>query len=65
MTITFVPKKLATAQVALQTTSRAQCDRVLLYPCSAVLSDVKDKFHDSETIQILTRYDSSVTGGLI
>ena len=36
---------------------------VLLYRYSAVLSDVKDKFHESEKIQILTRYDSSVTGG--
>ena len=38
----------------------AHCDRVSLYRCNAILSDVKDKFQDSETVQITTGPDSSI-----
>ena len=48
MTIYFAPKALATAQAVLQQTRRAQCDQMSLYHYNAVLSDVKDKFQESE-----------------
>ena len=35
--------------------------RCHLYRYSAVLSDVKDKFQEGETIKIITGLDSSVT----
>ena len=50
MTITFAPKIFATAQAALEKTGQAQCDRVCLYHYNAVLSGVKDKFQENETI---------------
>ena len=38
-----------------------QCDRVSLYRYNAVLFCVEDEFKGSETIQIITGLDSSVT----
>ena len=65
VTITFTPQKLPTAQAALLKTGRAQCDQVSLYFYNAVISDVKDKFQESETIEIITELDSSVTAASI
>ena len=62
MTITFAPKLLATTPAALQ---KAQCDRVSSFRYNAVFSAVKDKFQESETIQIITGWDSSVTAAII
>ena len=65
VTTTFAPKKLANAQAALQKTRRAQCDRVSSYRYNAVLSDVKDEFEESKTIQIITGSEPSVTAANI
>ena len=47
MTITFLSKRLATAQAALQKTGWAQCDRVSSYRYDAILSDVNDEFQEN------------------
>ena len=41
--------------------SKKNTDRASLYRYNALLSDVKDKFQESETFQLITRLDSSVT----
>ena len=63
VTVTFAPKKLATAHAALQRMGWAQCDWVSLYGYNAVLSDVKDNFQENETLQM--GLDNSVTAAII
>ena len=41
---------------ALQKTRRAHCDWVFLYRCNAVLSGVRDRFQESETIRERTGF---------
>ena len=48
----------------MQRTRRAQCHRMSLYRYDAVLSDVKDEFQESETIQIVTGLDSSANAAI-
>ena len=61
----FAPKRIATAQAALQKKGRAQCDRVSLYHYNAEFSKDEDGIQDSETIQNISELDSSVTAGNI
>ena len=65
VTITFASKKLATAEGRFAKSGRAQRDLKSFYHYNAVLSDVKGKFQESETIQIITGLDSSSTTGNI
>ena len=61
----FALKKLAIGQAALQKIRRAHCDRLSLYRYCAVVPDVKDEFQESQTIQIITGLDSSVTAACL
>ena len=61
MTITFAPKTFSHGTCRFTKDGRALCDRVSLYRDNAVLSDVKDKFQESEMILIVPGLDSSVT----
>ena len=61
MTITFAPRKLATTQGALQKTGQAQCLRIVMMPYFLMF---KDKFQESETIQVITGLDCSMTAAI-
>ena len=60
MTITLTPK-IGHSTGSFANTGLAQCGRVLLHCYNAVVSDVKDKFEESETFRIIRGIDSSVT----
>ena len=65
ITTTFTPKNFARAQAAWQKTGRTQYEQVSLYRYNAALSDVKIKLQGSETIQVITEWDSSVTAAFV
>ena len=65
MTTLFALMKLAIGQAALQKMRRAQGDRLYLYRYCAVLPAVKDKFQESQTIQIITGLDSIVAAACL
>ena len=57
VTTTFAPKNLPKHRQVC----KRQCDRVSSHRYNVVLSDVKDEFEESKTIQIMTGSDPSVT----
>ena len=65
LTVAFAQKILPIARAALHGRGQAQCDWVSFSHYNAVLSDVNEKFQGSETIQIITGLDSSVTAAIV